>query len=98
MNLNKVMTAIVRMFQYRRGQSVRRGHYWDRTTWSIVELSGHGGTLPGDSRRRYVRIPLLLMLVAAPILGGLYVLLLPFIGFAMIVAMLTAAAWSRVHS
>lgn len=82
----------------RRGHHVRGGYYWDRQTWSIVEFSDQRDALPGDVANRYVRIPLLLVLVAAPMLGALYVIVLPFVGLAMMVALLARAGWQRAHS
>jgi len=67
----------------RGGQTVKGGFYWNRKDWEIVVLSGEGGELPGNADEVFVRLPILLFLVMAPILGGLYVVFLPVIGFAL---------------
>lgn len=66
------------------GGTVPAGFYWNTAEWEIVTLSGKGGVLPGDSGARYVKIPVVAMLGLAPMMGALYVMFLPFIGFAML--------------
>jgi hypothetical protein len=67
------------------GQAVRAGYYWNPAEWSIVTVSGQGGgVLPGGDRERYFRVPVLAVLLLAPVMGGLFVMFLPFIGFAML--------------
>ncbi|MDH3626662.1 MAG: hypothetical protein OEV00_07725 [Acidobacteriota bacterium] len=41
------------------------------------------GTLPGAADDRYYRVPLLLLLVAGPLIGLVYLVFLPFISLAM---------------
>jgi hypothetical protein len=40
--------------------------------------------LPGNSQDRYFRVPTLALIVAGPVLGGVFVIFLPFIGFGML--------------
>jgi len=75
------------MLTHRGGTRVRAGFYWDRARWTLVTLPGGGGVLPGGEERGYLRVPVLLLLVLAPVMGGLYVLFLPFIGFTMVIGL-----------
>jgi hypothetical protein len=66
------------------GDTVKAGFYWRTQRWEIVPVEGEGAVLPGDGGERYYRIPTLGMLVAAPLMGALFVVFLPFIGFAIV--------------
>ena len=72
------------MFNYTGGETVKGGFYWNRGTWHLENVEGKTGTLPGDGSTRYLWIPTLLMLVLAPMMGGLFVVFLPFVGFALL--------------
>jgi hypothetical protein len=74
------------MRTYEGGASVKSGFYWDLGAWSLTTRSGNGGILPGGPDRRYVKVPVPVVLLLAPVMGGLYVMFLPFIGFAMVFA------------
>jgi hypothetical protein len=65
------------------GSPAKSGYYWNPGKWTITPIPAEGGTLPGDHGERYLRIPLLAAILLAPILGGLFVVFLPFIGFAL---------------
>jgi hypothetical protein len=69
---------------HRGGETVSAGFYWRGAAWEIVPVSGPGGALPGDGGERYLRIPTFAMLLAAPVMGALLVVFLPFIGFALL--------------
>ena len=66
------------------GNEVKAGFYWNKKEWAIVTISGKGGVLPGSSETAYVKVPVVMMLGLAPLMGGLYVMFLPLIGFAML--------------
>ena len=72
------------MFNYRGEGQVKSGFYWNMKKWEIVTISGSGGVLPGTNAERYVKLPILLLMAVAPVLGLVYVVFLPFIGFAML--------------
>jgi hypothetical protein len=74
------------MITYEGGTTVKSGFYWDVRSWSLVTRSGQGGVLPGGADRRYLKVPIPMLLLLAPLMGGLYVMFLPFIGFAMVIA------------
>jgi hypothetical protein len=72
------------MLRHEGGSSVRNGFYWNLSRWTIVTIPKEGGVLPGTVEHRYLKLPVLLLLALAPLMGGLYVMFLPFIGFAMV--------------
>lgn len=80
------------MLAHRGGTRVRAGFYWDRARWTLVTLPGEGGVLPGGEERGYLKVPVPLLLLLAPVMGGLYVLFLPFIGFTMVIGLATRRA------
>lgn len=62
-------------------QEVERGLYLNLKRFSMTVLERRG-TLPGTEHDTYRRVPVLLMLAAAPLVGLVYVIFLPFVGFA----------------
>jgi hypothetical protein len=66
------------------GSMVKGGFYLNRDRWDLVAVSGKEGTLPGAEGQRYRRIPALAVVLLAPILGALFVIFMPFIGFVMV--------------
>jgi len=76
------------MSKHTGGTEVKAGFYWNLRKWEMVTLSGAGGTLPGTAEDRYLKVPIVAFLFIAPVMGGLYALFLPFIGFAMLFAFL----------
>ena len=63
---------------------VKSGIYLNRSSFQLVNIEKDGGTLPGGPEARFLRIPVLLAMAAAPALGGLFVVALPFIGFGVL--------------
>ena len=61
-------------------QRVKAGYYVSPTRRKIEMIGREGGVLPGDVGIRYLRIPLPLLMIASPIMGAVYVVLLPVIG------------------
>jgi hypothetical protein len=75
------------------GDKVKAGFYWNPTEWEMVTISGEsGGSLPGSPDTRYYRVPVLAMLLAAPVMGALFVIFLPFIGIALFLRHLATQA------
>ena len=72
------------MFHHRGGESVKSGFYWNVTRREIVTVSRGAGVLPGGEAHRYIKLPTLLVLGFAPLMGLLYIIFLPFAGFAMV--------------
>lgn len=67
------------MRTYKGGNKVGEGTYWDLSKGHRMDIEKEG-ILSGDSSSTYYRIPSGLLLLAGPIIGLLYVILLPFIG------------------
>ena len=76
---------------------VKAGFYWNPKEWEIVTIQGPGGILPGTSNDRYFRIPVLAMLLLAPVMGGLFVVFLPLIGFALVLQHLGRLATAAIR-
>jgi hypothetical protein len=66
------------------GTKVNYGFYWSAKAWDMAMIPAEGGLLPGGSDCRYTRIPTFLFLLMAPVMGALYVVFLPFAGFALL--------------
>jgi hypothetical protein len=73
------------------GSHVERGGYWSFTNGSYARIPEGGGTLPGGDKVKYIRAPLPLIFLGAPILGLTFVIFLPFVGFGMVLYVLGKA-------
>jgi hypothetical protein len=69
------------MTTYAGGTQVKSGYYVDTSSFGFAHVTRDGGRLPSGEGRSYTRVPVVLVLAAAPVLGGLFVVALPFIGF-----------------
>ncbi len=65
------------------GNRVNRGIYVNTRSFQLVNIEKDGTILPGKNGS-FMRIPTLLAMAAAPALGGLFVVALPFIGFGVL--------------
>ena len=65
------------------GTAVRSGYYWNLGKWEVTPVERDGGHLPGGRGDRFLRIPMVLVLALLPMLGGLFVVFLPVIGFVL---------------
>ncbi len=79
------------------GEQVKAGFYWNLREWEANIIPREGGVLPARDDARYVRVPLPVLLVVAPVMGAAYAMFLPFIGFAM-VAMYLAGLIKRTFT
>ena len=79
------------------GANVKGGFYFNRDKLNLVTVSGKLGTLPGNEGHRYVRIPSLAMVFLAPLLGGLFVLFMPIIGFVLVLQHLSRLSLSGLR-
>jgi hypothetical protein len=71
------------MRTYTAGDTVKGGFYLNREDWTMRVAPAEGEVLPGKPGARYVALPMLAMLVAAPVLSLTFVIFLPFIGLAL---------------
>ena len=83
-------------------QQVKAGYYLSPARRKIEMIGREGGVLPGDGGIRYFRIPLPLLMIASPIVGAVYVVLLPVIGIFTILwialesaGVATRSAWTN---
>jgi hypothetical protein len=72
------------MLTYKGGNRVGKGTYWDLSKGQRIDVAEEA-ILSGDSSSTYYRIPAGVLLLAGPVVGLLYVILLPFIGITTIV-------------
>jgi hypothetical protein len=63
--------------------AVSAGIYVNPRRLSFVSLD-EDGDLPGPPRDLYLRVPALALLLLAPLVGGLFVVLLPLVGVALL--------------
>ena len=66
------------------GTMVKGGFYFNRDKLDLITVGGKEGQLPGADGQRYLRVPVLAVILLAPVLGGLFVMFMPFIGFALV--------------
>jgi hypothetical protein len=71
------------MTYFQGGAAVENGYYWNLTEWAIVPVAQDGERLPGQAVERYRRVPLVLALALVPMMGGLFLMFLPVIGFVL---------------
>ena len=66
------------------GKAAKAGFYFNTRSWDIELNRVNGEALPGNADDRYVRIPAVALLILGPAMGFLFVIFLPFIGFALL--------------
>ncbi len=71
------------MTRYRGGAKVRSGLYWHPGEWEVIPLGKNGGVLPGTQEIRYIKIPVVPLLLLGSALGGVHMIFPPFIGLAL---------------
>src|SRR5208282_5410249 len=87
-----------KMFNYKGGNRTKGGFYLKKGEWEIVTLEGKNGMLPGGNECEYLRVPGILFVPLAVTLGGAFVIFLPFIGFAMLFAMIATKVAQGVNA
>jgi len=65
------------------GSAVKGGYYLSKSNWEIFPIARDGQKLPGSASEHYVEVPTAAALALMPVLGGLMVVFLPFIGLYM---------------
>ncbi len=84
------------MRKYEGGATVKGGFYWNTAEWELVTVEGKKGALPGGPKYDYVKVPTLAFIPLSLVFGALYVIFLPFIGFAMLVSISGRKGGERV--
>jgi hypothetical protein len=62
------------------GSAVQGGYYLSKSNWEIFPIEKDGQKLPGAASEHYVKVNTAAALLLMPVLGGLMVVFLPFIG------------------
>jgi hypothetical protein len=62
------------------GSAVQGGYYLSKSNWEVFPIARDGEKLPGPASEHYVKIPTAAAIGIMPVLGGLMVVFLPFIG------------------
>jgi hypothetical protein len=62
------------------GSAVQGGYYLSKSNWEIFPIEKDGQKLPGAASEHYVKLNTAAALALMPVLGGLMVVFLPFIG------------------
>jgi len=71
------------MARHTGGMQVEGGYYWNPRRWEVEVVPSEGGRLKGASDAKYVKVPFPLLFVVVPLLGALFLMFLPLIGFAL---------------
>jgi hypothetical protein len=86
------------MARHHGGDKVTGGFYLNLISWEITTISGReGGRLDGDAAVVYRRIPVIAMLLIAPLLGAAFAIFLPFIGIALVIGYAAQRGWNGVR-
>ncbi len=80
------------------GTAAKNGFYWNLGKWEMTMVPRQGGILPGGASERYLKVPVVALLVLAPLMGAAYAMFLPFIGFAMLFTFLGKKALAMGRS
>lgn len=66
------------------GQKVEKGYYLNKKLWKPVLIQEDGNTLPGSSDTVYFRMSVLEIIILSLILGAIYAIFIPLIGFIIV--------------
>ena len=70
------------MAKYTGGEKVGGGYYWNVRNWEVEVVPSEGGRLKASEGTR-VKVPFPALFVIVPLLGALFLMFLPLIGFAL---------------
>jgi hypothetical protein len=71
------------MARYTGGAKVESGYYLNARSFAVVNLPAEG-MLPGTEKDSFVKVPWPILLAAAPVVGGLFVVAYPIYGFSVL--------------
>jgi hypothetical protein len=63
------------------GTPVKRGYYFSMKNWSVNPIEKDGTVLHGEAGEQFVPVPLPVAVMLAPVLGAVFLMFMPFIGF-----------------
>jgi len=66
------------MFKFHGGQSVGKGTYWDLSNGERIDAAD-ATALPGNANERYVKLPIAGVIIAGPLAGLLFTIVIPFL-------------------
>jgi hypothetical protein len=70
------------MTTYQSNTAVKSGYYFNPVTMNIVPVERDGGRLPNE-KGSWIAIPTIAALALTPVLGALFLMFLPMIGFVL---------------
>ena len=79
------------------GQTAQAGTYWNLSNGSRVQME-QDGVLPGSGTTRYIKAPVPVMLMAAPVIGLVFAVFLPLIGIVMTLSLVGKKVVEGVES
>lgn len=68
----------------RGGRRVKGGTFFNLKSWEFITVPRPGGYLPGTGGQAYLQVPVALVLFLGPLMGLLFVILLPLVGIVAI--------------
>jgi hypothetical protein len=63
------------------GTPVKRGYYFSMKNWSVNPVEKDGTVLHGETGEQFIPVPLPVAVMLAPVLGAVFLMFMPFIGF-----------------
>jgi hypothetical protein len=60
---------------------VKRGYYFSMKNWSVNPVEKDGTVLQGEKGEQFIPVPLPVAVMLAPVLGAVFLMFMPFIGF-----------------
>jgi len=80
------------------GSTVKGGYYFNRDRLDLVAVAGKEGILPGEPGERCQRVPTWLVVLLAPLLGVLFIVLMPLVGLVTAGRRLVGSLVTRVRA
>ena len=71
------------MAKYTGGEKVGGGYYWNLRSWEVEVVGNEGGRLRDPNGARYLKVHFLALFAIVPLLGAIFLMFLPLIGFAL---------------
>jgi hypothetical protein len=71
------------MARFAGGTQVQGGYYWNPRGWEVEVVGNEGGTLSGSADQKFLKVPFLLLFAILPMMGLMFMMFLPAIGFVL---------------